>query len=54
MKRTAGQRAQGKRPAVLALDGGGSKVDAALVARDGSLIGAARPSRRSDLIPNPS
>jgi len=31
-----------KRPAVLALDGGGSKVDAALVARDGTLIGAAR------------
>ncbi len=42
MKRTAGHRRQGKRPAVLALDGGGSKVDAALVARDGSLIGAAR------------
>jgi N-acetylglucosamine kinase-like BadF-type ATPase len=31
-----------RRAAVLAVDGGGSKVDAALVARDGSLLGAAR------------
>jgi N-acetylglucosamine kinase-like BadF-type ATPase len=30
------------RPAILAVDGGGSKVDAALLARDGSLIAAVR------------
>ncbi len=30
------------RPAILAVDGGGSKIDAALVARTGRLIGAAR------------
>ncbi len=31
-----------KRPAVLAVDGGGSKIDAALIRRDGSVLGAAR------------
>jgi N-acetylglucosamine kinase-like BadF-type ATPase len=31
-----------RRAAVLAVDGGGSKVDAALVAKDGTLLGAAR------------
>jgi N-acetylglucosamine kinase-like BadF-type ATPase len=31
-----------KRPAILAVDGGGSKIDAALVGRDGSVLGAAR------------
>ena len=31
-----------RRPAILAVDGGGSKLDAALVRRDGTLIGAAR------------
>jgi len=30
------------RPAVLAIDGGGSKVDAALIRRDGTVLGAAR------------
>lgn len=30
------------RPAVLAVDGGGSKIDAALLRRDGSVLGAAR------------
>jgi N-acetylglucosamine kinase-like BadF-type ATPase len=31
-----------RRPAVLAIDGGGSKVDAALVRRDGTVLGSAR------------
>jgi N-acetylglucosamine kinase-like BadF-type ATPase len=31
-----------RRPAILAVDGGGSKVDAALLRRDGSVVGAAR------------
>jgi N-acetylglucosamine kinase-like BadF-type ATPase len=31
-----------RRPALLAVDGGGSKIDAALLRRDGSVIGAAR------------
>lgn len=31
-----------KRPAILAIDGGGSKFDAALLRRDGTLVGAAR------------
>ena len=31
-----------RRPAILAVDGGGSKIDAALVRRDGTLLGAAR------------
>jgi N-acetylglucosamine kinase-like BadF-type ATPase len=31
-----------RRPAILAVDGGGSKLDAALVRRDGTLLGAAR------------
>jgi N-acetylglucosamine kinase-like BadF-type ATPase len=31
-----------KRPALLAVDGGGSKVDAALLARDGSVVAATR------------
>jgi N-acetylglucosamine kinase-like BadF-type ATPase len=31
-----------RRPAILAIDGGGSKLDAALVRRDGTLMGAAR------------
>jgi N-acetylglucosamine kinase-like BadF-type ATPase len=30
------------RPAILAVDGGGSKIDAALLRRDGTLLGAAR------------
>ena len=30
------------RPALLAVDGGGSKVDAALLKKDGSVLGAAR------------
>jgi N-acetylglucosamine kinase-like BadF-type ATPase len=30
------------RPAVIAIDGGGSKIDAAMIARDGSLLGSAR------------
>ncbi len=32
----------GRRPAILAVDAGGSKVDVALVRRDGTLLGAAR------------
>jgi N-acetylglucosamine kinase-like BadF-type ATPase len=38
------------RPAVLAIDGGGSKVDAALVARDGTVLASARavPSAGDD------
>jgi N-acetylglucosamine kinase-like BadF-type ATPase len=31
-----------RRPALLAVDGGGSKIDAALLRRDGTLLGAAR------------
>jgi N-acetylglucosamine kinase-like BadF-type ATPase len=31
-----------RRAAILAVDGGGSKIDAALVGRDGSVLGAAR------------
>jgi N-acetylglucosamine kinase-like BadF-type ATPase len=31
-----------RRPAILAVDGGGSKIDAALLRRDGTLLGAAR------------
>jgi N-acetylglucosamine kinase-like BadF-type ATPase len=31
-----------KQPAILAVDGGGSKIDAALLRRDGTLLGAAR------------
>ncbi|MDP9185487.1 MAG: hypothetical protein M3O29_07465, partial [Actinomycetota bacterium] len=31
-----------KRAAVLAVDGGGSKVDAVLLSRDGTVLGAAR------------
>jgi N-acetylglucosamine kinase-like BadF-type ATPase len=31
-----------RRPALLAVDGGGSKIDAALLRRDGSVLGAAR------------
>jgi N-acetylglucosamine kinase-like BadF-type ATPase len=31
-----------RRPAVLAIDGGGSKIDAALVRRDGTVLGVAR------------
>jgi N-acetylglucosamine kinase-like BadF-type ATPase len=31
-----------RRPAILAVDGGGSKVDAALLRRDGTLLGASR------------
>ena len=31
-----------RRPALLAVDGGGSKIDAALIRRDGSVVGAAR------------
>ncbi len=30
------------RPAILAVDGGGSKIDVALVGKDGRLLGAAR------------
>jgi len=37
-----------KRPALLALDGGGSKIDAALVGRGGEVLGAARWSRPVD------
>ena len=37
-----------KPPAVLAVDGGGSKVDAALLTRDGSVIAAARVSNAND------
>lgn len=32
----------GRRPAILAVDAGGSKVDVALIRRDGTLLGAAR------------
>ncbi len=37
------------RPAVLAIDGGGSKIDAALIGRDGTVLGAARvrPAERN-------
>jgi N-acetylglucosamine kinase-like BadF-type ATPase len=35
-----------KRPALLAVDGGGSKIDAAFLRRDGSVLGAARVSAR--------
>ena len=31
-----------KRPALLAVDAGGSKIDAVLLRRDGNLLGAAR------------
>ena len=31
-----------RHPALLAVDGGGSKIDAALLRRDGTLLGAAR------------
>ena len=31
-----------RRPAILAVDGGGSKMDAVLVRRDGTVVGAAR------------
>ena len=34
--------ARTRRPAVLAVDGGGSKIDAALLRRDGTVVGAAR------------
>src|SRR6266540_1168371 len=33
------------RPALLALDGGGSKIDAVLLARSGRVLGAARRAR---------
>jgi N-acetylglucosamine kinase-like BadF-type ATPase len=36
------------RPAVLAVDGGGSKVDAVLVARDGTIVAAARAPNPDD------
>ena len=35
-----------KRPAVLAVDGGGSKLDAALLRRDGTVLGAGRAKAR--------
>jgi N-acetylglucosamine kinase-like BadF-type ATPase len=35
-----------RRPALLAVDGGGSKIDAALLRRDGSVLGAARVAAR--------
>ena len=35
-------RTRGRRPAVLAVDGGGSKIDAALLRIDGAVLGAAR------------
>jgi N-acetylglucosamine kinase-like BadF-type ATPase len=35
-----------RRPALLAVDGGGSKIDAAFLRRDGSVIGAARVAAR--------
>ncbi len=35
-------RRRGRRPAVLAVDGGGSKIDAALLRNDGAVLGAAR------------
>ena len=35
-----------RRPALLAVDGGGSKIDAAFLRRDGSVIGAARVKAR--------
>ena len=35
-----------RRPALLAVDGGGSKIDAAFLRRDGSVVGAARVASR--------
>ena len=40
--RRAGRSAVSRRPAILAVDAGGSKTDVALLRRDGTLLGAAR------------
>jgi N-acetylglucosamine kinase-like BadF-type ATPase len=43
------ERSRAGRPAVLAVDGGNSKAEAALVDRDGRILGAARRSGRANI-----